>query len=67
MLEMPTSTVPFPSSTPAAPTPVAVHPFRTFPGNVQIDPEFPLLYRKFYVPSYFAPNDPLGKFVFAEK
>jgi hypothetical protein len=67
MLEMPSSAVPFPSSTPAAPKPAVVHPFRTLPDSVQIDPQFPLLYRKFYVPSYFAPQDPLGKFVFAEK
>lgn len=52
---------------PRAPKPSVDHPFRTFPEHVQIDPQFPLLYRKFYVSSYFAPGDSLGNHVFAEK
>lgn len=56
-----------PAAQPAPPKAAVVHPFRTFPAHVEIDTDFPLLYRKFHVPSYFAPNDPLGKFVFAEK
>jgi hypothetical protein len=38
--------------------------FRSFPDYVEVDPGFPLLYRQFYVPSYFGSNDPMGKFVF---
>lgn len=55
------------ASAPPAPKPVVVHPFRTFPDHVQIDPQFPLLYRKFYVPSYFSPTDALGNFVFMNR
>ncbi|KAF8319435.1 hypothetical protein DL93DRAFT_193590 [Clavulina sp. PMI_390] len=50
-----------------APKPSVVHPFRTLPAHVQIDPQFPLLYRQFYVSSYFAPSDPLGNHVFAQQ
>lgn len=66
MLEMSSSALPLSSNTPTGRMPV-LPSSRTFPNNVQVDPQFSLFYRKFYVPSYFAPNDPLGKFVFAEK